>query len=70
MMISTQLRTLQANVLGQAEDTQTMQCGPAISHIDRTERTHRGTVDLEREVKVGVGVGVSLFLLLVIFLFK
>ena len=73
VMIPSQLRTLQVNVLGQAEDTQTMQCGPAISHIDRTERTertHRGTVDLELEVKVGVGVGVSLFLLLVIFLFK
>ena len=70
-MIPSQLRTLQVNVLGQAEDTQTMQCGPAISHIDRTERTertHRGTVDLELEVKVGVGV--SLFLLLVIYLFK
>ena len=30
MMIPSQLRTLQVNVLGQAEDTQTMQCGPAI----------------------------------------
>ena len=59
MMIPSQLRTLQVNVLGQAEDTQTMQCGPAISHIDRTERTertHRGTVDLELEVIVVVVV--------------
>ena len=32
-----QLRTLPVNVLGQAEDTQTMHCGPPITNIDNTD---------------------------------
>ena len=37
---SSQLRTLQVNVLGQAEDTQTMHCGPPITNIDSTGVHH------------------------------